>query len=413
MTEFIGGNVSIKKLVQAVVAAALLVVAASSQAVEVGGVEFSGSGFLTLGVGKMVGGTRQNVNDFNCPCFAADYAQAGVYDGRSSLQWKPDSKLGLQGTAAFDNRRFSVTAQTVARGAQGKINLEWLYASFRINDQFTLQAGRKRLPMFYYSDTQDIGVALPWTHLPPQLYGWEAVNYNGVNLTYRGEWGAWSATSNLLAGNESKKDSGYWKIYNGRMNRTDIKWNNIVGADLTLSKDWLETRFVYIQSNNQSKNINGVWDAATQSYDPATISTDYSTPAKQQIYGITANVDYGNWLLRSEAIQINHPSTKTSWKDLAYIVGSGYRYGKWQPMVTWSRYLSVATNGADPTAQEGHYTIALTLRYDLSTSSALKVQYDMQHDKSGPNYHPNYNGANNSPAFGNANLLTAAYDMVF
>lgn len=407
---------NIKKLVQAMASAGLLTIATSSLAVEVGSMDLSGSGFLTLGVGTMLGGTRQNVNDYNCPCFASDYAQGGVYDGRSGLQWQPDTKLGLQGTASFDNRRFSVTAQAVARGAQnGDINLEWLYASYKINDEFTVQAGRKRLPMFYYSDTQDIGVALPWVHLPPQLYGWEAVNYTGVNLSYQGQWGDWSSSADLLVGNESKKASGYWKIYNGRQNRTDIKWNNIVGGDLALSKDWLETRLVYIQSNNQSKIVSGVWDAATQSYDPTMATPSYSTPIKQQIYGITVNVDYDNWLLRSEAIQIDHPNAPTGWgwKDLAYIVGGGYRYGKWQPLITWSRYKSVARNGADPTGQEGHYTVALTLRYDLTTSSAVKVQLDDQHDKSGPNYAPNYNGAANSPAYGNARLLTMTYDMVF
>ena len=327
----------------------------------------------------------------------------------------------MQGSAFFDNRRFSLTAQAVARGAQsGKINLEWLYASYKINDKFTLQAGRKRLPMFYYSDTQDVGVALPFAHLPPQLYGWEAVNYNGVNLSYQDQWGAWSVGADLLAGNESKKETGYWKIYNGRQNRTDIKWNNIVGGDLTFSKDWLETRLVYLQSSNQMRVMNGIWDPAIPGYAPAPAAPSFTNAIKQQIFGITVNVDYNNWLLRSEAIQINHPSTIATYKDLAYIVGGGYRYGKWQPMLTWSRYKSVAVSGtdpaaipADPSAQEGHYTIALTLRYDLSTSSALKVQLDDQHDKSGPLYFPNYLGAANSPVYGNARLLTLTYDRVF
>lgn len=405
MTDFSGGNVNSKKLVQALALAGMLTATANTLAVKAGGVEFSGSGFLTVGVGKMLSGTRSNVSDYDCPCFIADYAQAGVYDGRSGLQWKPDSKLGLQGSASFDNRRFSVTAQAVARGARdGNVNLEWLYASYKINDNFTLQAGRKRLPMFYYSDTQDIGVALPWTHLPPQLYGWEAVNYNGVNLTYQNQFGDWSATANLLAGNEAKSESGYWKIYNGRQNRTDIKWSNIVGGDLTLSKDWLETRLVYIQSDTQTKNVNGSWDPLTGTYDQSYIESDYGPKSQQQIYGIAINADYNNWLVRSEFIHINRPGM--NFKDFAQIVGVGYRYGKWQPMLTWSRYkgTAVVDQGGDSEGQEGHSTLALTLRYDLTTSSAVKMQIDSQRDQSGPNWAPNY---------GNARLLTVTYDMVF
>src|SRR3989338_1763300 len=101
----------------------------------IGDLEFSGSGFLTVGVGKMLGGTHATVLDRNCPCFIADYAQGAVYDGRSGLQWGQDSKLGLQGTATLPNANFSVTAQAVARGAHnGNIDLEWLYSSFQFTD---------------------------------------------------------------------------------------------------------------------------------------------------------------------------------------------------------------------------------------------------------------------------------------
>ena len=411
MTDFIGGKVGNNKLVQAMILLGALA-ASDSYATEGSGVEYNGSGFMTIGVGKMLGGTRANVADYNCPCFAADYAQAGVYDGRGSLQVKPDSKLGVQGSASFDNRRYSVTAQVVARGAdKGNVGLEWLYGSYKLNDKVTIQGGRKRLPMFYYSDSQDIGVALPWAHLPPQLYGWEVVNYNGINLLYQDQWKDWSATMNLLAGNENRKESGYWKIYNGRQNRTDSKWSHIYGGDLTLSRDWLETRFVYIQSDTQTRNVNGTWDPLTQTYTAAAIQPDFGPATRQRIFGLTLNVDYQNWLARTEFIQINRPGA--TWKDQAQIIAAGYHYGKWQPLLTWSNYRGVAviSMGGDPNGQEAHATTSLTLRYDLSTSSDLKLQYDSQKDKSGPNWAvPAVPGGT---PYGNARLLTFTYDMVF
>lgn len=374
------------------------------------GVEFIGSGFLTIGVGKMLDGTRGNVADRACPCFVADYAQAGVYDGRSGLQFKPDSKLGVQGTASFDNRRLSLTTQLVARGARdGKINLEWLYGSYKVNDNVTLQIGRKRLPMFYYSDTQDIGVALPWTHLPPQLYGWDAVNYNGMHAMIQSALGGWASTVNLIAGKETFKDSGYWKIYRGRQSQTDVKWKNIVGGDLSLAKDWLETRFVFIQSDTQTRIVGkGRWDPRLGAYD-GVLDSDWSPqPAfKQRIHGLALNVDRDNWLVRGEWIRIDRPGQ--SFRDFAAIFGVGYRRGKWQPMLTYSRYWGQAVtdrsgNPPDSSSLEGHHTTALTLRYELSTSSAVKVQYDHQNDDSGANWSPNY---------GNSRLLSATYDMVF
>ncbi len=372
------------------------------QAFEAGGVEFTGSGFLTLGVGKMLGGTRGAVMDRDCPCFTSDYAQAGVYDGRSSLQFKPDSKLGLQGSAKINND-LSFTAQIVSRGARdGDVNLEWLYGSYKINDNLTLQVGRKRLPMFYFSDTQDVGFALPWTHLPPQLYGWEAVNYNGINLAYRGQAGSWDITGNLLYGAESYKESGYYKIYYGKQNKTDVKWDAILGGDISFAKDWFEGRLVYIQSHTRSKSSSGYWDDTTASYiDP---DEGYTNRARQRIYGISANIDYNNFIVRGERIYIDRPTVE--YKDHATILSAGYRLGKWTPLVTWSQYRGQANiaNGGDTDGQEKHETMAYTLRYDLTTSSAVKVQYDVQTDKSGPNWSPNY---------GNARLLTLTYDMVF
>jgi len=176
-----------------------------------GPVEFEGTGFFSLTVGKMLSGTKGRANDTQCPCFISDYAQAGVYTGKSGLQWQPDSKLGLQGSLLFSDTPFSLTGQIVARGAHdGAVNLEWLYGNYKINDALTLQLGRKRLPMFFNSDAQDIGFALPWTHLPPQLYGWEAVNYNGANLTWNKPLDhGWHLVANLLAGAETVKESGY------------------------------------------------------------------------------------------------------------------------------------------------------------------------------------------------------------
>lgn len=392
------------------------------QAEEKSGLEFMGSGFATLGFGKMLGGSKAVVADYECPCFISDYAQAGVFDGRSGLQWKPDSKLGLQGSVTADDRRFTLTAQVVARGARdGRMNLEWAYGSYKLNDSMALQVGRKRIPMFYYSDTQDLGVALPWTHLPPQLYGWDAVNYNGVNLLMQKNFGDWSVTSNLLAGNEVFKNSGDYKIYAGRLNQTDVRWKNLVGGDLTLSREWLETRFVFLQSDTQTKVVaNGTWDAATRSYDGIVDSDWYPQPAfKQRIYGLAVNTDYNNWLLRSELIRIDRPGK--NWRDYASIVGVGYRWGKWQPMITHARYWGKAEvdregNPPDPSVLEAHYSLALTLRYDLSTSSAIKIQYDRQVDKSGPNWGVASDSTSASgfgAPYGNSRLLSVTYDVVF
>lgn len=378
----------------------------SCLAAEANGVEYTGSGFLTATAGKMLGGTQGNVGGYNCPCYVSDYANAAIYDGRSSWQWRPDSRLGLQGSASLDNHRLSLTAQAVSRGAHnGALDLEWLYASYRLSDAVTFHLGRQRLPMFYYSDAQDVGFSLPWTHLPTWLYGWQVVNYNGASMSYQGYFGDWSAIVNLWAGNEHKKNSGYWKVYgNGAQSVTDVHWTNIVGSNLTLSKSWFEARLVYMQSNTQDQAVSNTYNFANQTYDqPPTLAP----VAKQKIYGLTLKVDYQDWQFYGEVITIDHPGL--TYKDFAQNFAAGYRYGQWLPMLTWGQYRGTVVTagvlpGAPASVANSQQTTSLSLRYDLRDASDLKLQYDITSDHSDPGFNPRY---------GSSHLLTLAYDRVF
>jgi hypothetical protein len=369
------------------------------------GISFSGSGFLTLAVGKVWGGDAvQDFKGYKAPLYIADYGQAGVYES-GKLSMRPDSRLGLQGTAHL-GADSSLTGQIVSRGTHGgKVNLEWLYAGHNLNDKLTVQIGRKRLPLFYYTETQDVGITYPWAHLPPQPYGWEIVNYNGVNLLYRDQWASWASSMNFFAGSETREDNPFWKIYNGRHTRTDSKWSQILGADLSLSRDWLELRAAYIQSGFQNRFENPAL-AAPYSYSPK---------AGQKIYTASLAIDYQNWLVRSEAMYMNR--TAIGEEDYAQLFGIGYRIGKFLPMLSWANYrmkLSpgkadpslIAPASIDPTSFEAHSTLAFTVRYDFTTNSAFKLQIERWQDRGGPNF-------NGGVPYGNPRLLTLSYDMVF
>ncbi|MGZ8256441.1 MAG: hypothetical protein ACXW1C_01415 [Gallionella sp.] len=386
----------------------LLLVATSTPALaaqQIGDFSFSGSGFLTVGAGYMLGGTRGSVLDKKCPCFVADYAQNAIYDGSGGLQFAPDSKLALQGTVNFPDPRFSLTAQAVARGSlNGNINLEWLYASYQISDATKLQIGRKRLPIFYYSDSQDVGFALPWTHLPPQMYGWEAVNYNGISLQHRTQVADWDVTANALFGNEQVKDSGYWQVYNGQASQTDVQWNNIVGTNLTLNKDWFETRWAYLQSDTRRNNLNGIFNPATQTLQPSPDPFLHNQITQQKIYTVSFSGDFADWLVRSEHLFIDRPNA--NFKDHANRLGITRRFNGWELTGNVAEYhaQAVIAQGGDPQGQESHLNQTLTARYFVSPNSDVKVQLDNQRDRGGVNWQPKY---------GNARLLSLAYDRIF
>lgn len=376
--------------------------AASAQAVEAYGVDWTGSGFMTLAAGRIFGGKGgDNFNGYGAPIFVGDYGQGGVYEKNQGWTAAPDSKLGLQGTAKF-NSKFSVTAQVTTRGASnGNTNLEWLYGTYKINDAWSVQLGRKRLPLFYNSESQDVGLSMPWVRLPPQAYGWDIVNYEGVNLMNRSQWGEWSAASELFYGNEKRNDNPFLKVYIGKHSKSNEKWTDIVGGDIALSRDWFEARFMYMQSNYQ--------------YFGDAFGPNASSPkAKQQFYSAAFNADYENWVVRTEFSYINRRERFEN--DFAQLAGVGYRVGKWLPMFTVARFEgNYIDNANDPifsSRSERHTTYAASLRYDISTSSDIKVQYDYWKDRSAPNFNQNPITGVSVP-FGSARLLSIAYDMVF
>ena len=355
--------------------------------------DFTGSGFLTLAVGKVLSGSVNGTNELGleCPCMISDYGQTSVYEPSWSL--KPDSKLGLQGTLLI-SEQFSLTGQIVSRGSQdAAVGLEWLYVSYSIDDNNTVQVGRKRIPLFYYSEQQDVSFSYPWLHLPPQTYGWEAVNYNGVNWNHMLTLGGWDGSINVFYGNETRKDNDYLKLYSGLDSESDTRWNNIAGAEMVMRKDWFEGRLMYLWSENQGRVVSE--------------GEDWSASAAQHILGASAVIDYMNWVVVSELFVSDR--TESYGRDLAYSLSAGYRMGDWLPMLTYGKYEQRITSDnpggyVAETDAEIHDMLSLTTRYDLTSSMSLKVQLDKWMDHSGVWFKQNY---------GDATTLSFGLDMVF
>jgi hypothetical protein len=87
-------------------------------------------------------------------------------------------------------------------------------------------------------------------------------------------------------------------------------------------------------------------------------------------------------------------------------LGVARRFGDWEATFNVSEYHSqaVTTMGGDSSAQESHIDRSLTARYFLTPQSDIKAQLDAQHDRGGVNW---------SPRYGDARLLTLAYDRIF
>ena len=338
------------------------------------------SGFLSVVGGQVLEGTLDanyggpsTINSINCPCYVADWSNAGVYNKDFSLT--PESRAGVQFNYSL-NSQANVVAQVVVRGTNGTPDLTWAYAGYKFNKNWEVQLGRKRIPLYYYSDFQDVGVSYPWVSPPPELYGWDATNYNGASLRYTTNFGETNVTSSLFGGREDIDKSLYWKLYD--LDSTKVTWNNILGADLEVNRGPLTVRGVYMAAD---------------------VVTDGSL-ATLKAYGIAANLDFDSWFVLSEVTKLTRDSATPgqTYAAPAATIGVGARFGKWTPFINYAQYVE-NTNDPDWVLTE-YRRVSATLRYDISSNASFKVQLDRHQDSTN-----NFGGP--------LTLLRVSYDRVF
>jgi hypothetical protein len=348
---------------------------------------FKISGFLSIVGGKVIQGDLNadyagpsSLDGERCPCYIADWSNAGVYNNRASL--KPESRVGVQATYAV-NKDLSIVGQVVSRGTEATPNVQWAYGSYKWDKNWEVQVGRKRIPLYFYSDFQDVGSSYPWVSPPPELYGWEATNYNGASLRYSDNIGASNLTASAFVGGEKVKDSGYQSLYYS--GKTTVKWSNLAGADLELRHGMFTTRAIAMQVKVNTSNT----------------SIGLDDNADLKAYGIAFNVDGDNWFLLSELTQLSRQFTNLDYKVTApaFTVGVGLNMGKWTPFINYAQYKESSSDHGKYMPQ-AFKRPSITVRYDVDDNSSIKVQLDKNRDTTN-----NFGG--------NSTVLRLSYDRLF
>lgn len=352
---------------------------------------FKLSGYVSVVGGKVLNGKLDSnytgpttINGIQGPAYVADWSNAGVYGEHLSLA--QESRVGIQGTYTFTPQA-SFTGHVVSRGTHETPDLAWAFGSYKFDGNWEVQLGRKRIPLYYYSDFQDIGVSYPWITPPPEIYGWEATNYNGASLRYNRDLGDTQLTTSVFTGQEKNKKSLYQKLYYPAGD-TEVQWNNILGADLEISRGPLTLRAVVMGADVKTVN--------TSSANPVNDQTVLRT------YGLAANLDLDRWFILSEFARLTRDHTEEDYKVSApaQTVGVGMRLGKWTPFLSYSRYTETTTDSIKYPALSAYHHASATLRYDVASGTAVKVQLDRAIDS-----------ANNFG--GHTRLLRVSYDRVF
>ncbi|MCW8854596.1 MAG: porin [Gammaproteobacteria bacterium] len=325
------------------------------------------TGFASFVAGKTISGNQ----------FLADYPKTGIYD--SDWSFSPDTSIGIQLTSDI-SADTSITVQLINNGAKEyETESGWAYLNYQYSSQLSIQAGRKRIPLYYYSDTFDLGYAYHWIRPPVDNYTWQISNYNGISLIYEPHIINMDLLFNLYFGREDSNNNELLSLFAGAP--VNEKWKNITGFVSELSRDWYEIRLSYMRSQLDREINNTLTD----------------TDVTQHFHGLSINLYYDNFSFLSEFNTYERPKTdiqvKTSMQSI------GYKIQKITPHITRSELKQSANaSGGD----EYHYTTSAGIRWEYKDNIALKFQFDKTTDK-----------GITMPVLGNSELISFGADIIF
>jgi len=326
------------------------------------------SGFASIAGGLVTNGDR----------YLSDYPNAGIYD--DDLSFAPDTTIGLQLKTSL-NEDSDFVLQLVNRGASDfHTDIDWAYLNYKFDHELSLQAGRKRLPLYFYSDFFDLGLAYHWIRPPADNYTWQITSFNGISLQYESELDNWDMLLNVYIGREDDKDNELLTFLASN-NPVDETWKNILGFVAEFSDAQFELRFT-IMSSQLDRFVNNV---------------QIAEDVDQLFYGFSVNYTYRQLTVLSE---LNHYerdddniSVNTHMLSLAYNIES------YTPHITYSKLRQDRSVGS---GDELHSTYSIGVRKSLNKSTAIKLQFDKTSDK-----------ANTTTIVGDGELLSFGIDFVF
>lgn len=336
--------------------------AISSQTNAVDNIQFDG--FVSVGGGW-----------FNGEDHTASYRG---YD--QDFQSDPVTKFGLQVSAEV-NEQITATGQLLAKGSNDyKVEAEWAYLSYAVNEDWDIRAGRLLSPFFLYSDYINVGYSLPWIEPPKEVYRYDFNTLEGFDTLYRTYLGEWDTSL---------------QVYYGRLDDTlelsgeevDMDIRNFSGVNVTFNRDWLTLRAAYNYSKFTIESPAELADLLAVL--PAEVAAALQLEKETGIfYGLALGIDYQDWLLTSEytLLDIKDPSIASS--DDAWYLMLGRRFDEMTLHMTYTEQesdpdYSILDSMPDGPLKAGaraaiaatkSSALTLGLRYDFSTATALKVE---------------------------------------
>ena len=334
---------------------------------------------------------------------ATTYTANPGHDGYTdeSVKFQPDSVAGLQiSSRVADDVTVSMQLVSQFENEQATIELEWAYINYELSDAFTIQAGRFVPQIFLYSNTVNVGFTYLWITPPSEVYGQAPMRYtDGANLLLDHTF------SNDVTIAASAYASNVSQDIDFAGNSFPSTFENFYGGSASISNEYFKLRASHMQVD-MTTTLNdslegGAYIAGPDNLtDPGLDSTDglKAEAAKGKFSSLGLTLDVADIIVIGEYTVRNVEDSVFTEDTISYYGTLGYRMGNFTPHITYS-VLETEYKGSDvplvvvdpitgtPSAtfatvgsfrsalSTDSETIAVGLRYDLNSKTALKFEY--------------------------------------
>ena len=298
------------------------------------------------------------------------------------------TKLGLTvSSQVTDNLNVAMLLMSAADHEEFATHVDWAFASFSLNDNFTLRTGKLKFPVGLVNEYVDVGATYPWINAPILLYSEEAAGPQATREAYTGASLLWegSAGDNWMLGSD---------LFFGQVDLNGMTVKGVTGVTArAVWDDTIEFQASTYQGEMHTKTA-PMMDEETHS---------------ATLVGIKA--DWNNVIAYAEAARVkmdvtdmmgNNPGNSNTWYATL-----GYRIGKFLPHITrqdWER-----DNG------NNQQISTLGLSYSFSGSTVIKLEQSrigMNGLSDNPSEH-NFGLFHKAPSSDSVNMTSIAVDVIF
>jgi hypothetical protein len=275
-------------------------------------------------------------------------------------------------------------------------HVEWADLKYQLTPDLSVRGGRSVLPIFMVSEFRKVGYANPWVRPPVEVYGMVPVTSNdGVDLSYRAQFGAATSTFQIAAG---QSDS---KLPDATAGTLTAKARDILILTDTFEHGFATVRLAYLQLNLTIPELAPLIGAFRQ-FGPQgmAIADRYEVNDNPvTVLNIGASYNPGSWFVTGEWSTLDSDSKLIGEKSAWYVSG-GHRFGRFTPYLTYAQAKAdtlsdpgldlsavppdlagsaAQLNGALNSFLSTHVvqnTVSVGGRWELTRNAAFKLQYD-------------------------------------